>query len=165
MSSDMGSMQELDPERGDLRLLAWRGLHPESAAFWEWVRFDSASTCGQALSSGHRVIVSDIEACDWMAGTADLDGYRRSGIRAVQSTPLLSRSGRLHKVRRALPRLCVQEWQLPPGADSPEREIELGFRLLLRKYSQRGVPLLCSSLVTMPSRFMLMIASSLESTM
>jgi PAS domain-containing protein len=30
-----------------------------------------------------------------MAGTADLDAYRRSGIRAVQSTPLLSRSGRL----------------------------------------------------------------------
>ena len=30
-----------------------------------------------------------------MADTADLDAYRRSGIRAVQSTPLLSRSGQL----------------------------------------------------------------------
>ena len=30
-----------------------------------------------------------------MADTADLDAYRRSGIRAVQSTPLISRSGRL----------------------------------------------------------------------
>jgi PAS domain S-box-containing protein len=95
MSADMGSMQVLAPERGELWLLAWRGFHPESAAFWEWVRLDSASTCGQALSSGHRILVSDIEACDWMAGTADLDAYRRSGIRAVQSTPLLSRSGRL----------------------------------------------------------------------
>jgi PAS domain S-box-containing protein len=95
MSADMGSMQVLARERGELSLLAWRGLHPESAAFWEWVRLDSASTCGQTLSSGHRIIVSDIEACDWMAGTADLDAYRRSGIRAVQSTPLLSRSGRL----------------------------------------------------------------------
>lgn len=30
-----------------------------------------------------------------MAGTGDLDAYRRSGIRAVQSTPLVSRSGQL----------------------------------------------------------------------
>src|SRR5690348_9928937 len=30
-----------------------------------------------------------------MAGTADLDEYRRSNIRAVQSTPLVSRSGQL----------------------------------------------------------------------
>jgi PAS domain S-box-containing protein len=95
MSADMGSMQVLDLERGKLFLLAWRGFHPESAAFWEWVRLDSASTCGQALSSGQRVIVPDVEACDFMEGTADLDAYRRSGIRAVQSTPLLSRSGRL----------------------------------------------------------------------
>ena len=29
-----------------------------------------------------------------MAGTQDLEQYRRSGIRAVQSTPLQSRSGR-----------------------------------------------------------------------
>jgi PAS domain S-box-containing protein len=95
MSADMGSMQVLERERGELSLLAWRGFHPESAAFWEWVRLDSASTCGRALSCGHRVVVPDIEACDRMAGTADLDAYRRSGIRAVQSTPLLSRSGRL----------------------------------------------------------------------
>jgi PAS domain S-box-containing protein len=95
MSADMGSMQTLYPERNELRLLAWRGFHPESAAFWEWVRLDSASTCGAALSAGHRVTVPDVEACSFMAGTADLDAYRRSGIRAVQSTPLVSRSGRL----------------------------------------------------------------------
>jgi PAS domain S-box-containing protein len=38
-------------------------------------------------------MVPDIETCDFMAGTADLDEYRRSNIRAVQSTPLLSHSG------------------------------------------------------------------------
>jgi PAS domain S-box-containing protein len=95
MSADMGSIQVFDPERGELRLLAERGFHPESAAMWEWVRLDSASTCGMALSAGCRVIVPDIEACDAMVGTADLDAYRWSGIRAVQSTPLVSRFGRL----------------------------------------------------------------------
>jgi len=95
MSADMGSVQTFYPERNELRLLTWRGFHPGSAAFWEWVRLDSASTCGLALSAGARVVVPDVEACDFMVGTADLDAYRRSDIRAVQSTPLVSRSGRL----------------------------------------------------------------------
>jgi PAS domain S-box-containing protein len=95
MSSDMASMQLLDPKRRQLRLLAWKGFHPRSAAFWEGVYPDSTSTCGLALSTGRRVVVADIEACEYMAGTADLDEYRRSAIRAVQSTPLVSRSGQL----------------------------------------------------------------------
>jgi two-component sensor histidine kinase len=86
-------MQLLDPLKGELRLQAWRGFHLESAAFWKRVRLDSPTTCGAALSSGSRVIVDDTETCDFMAGTADLDFYRRSEIRAVQSTPLVSRSG------------------------------------------------------------------------
>jgi PAS domain S-box-containing protein len=95
MSSDMASMQLFDSESNRLRLLAWKGFHPQSAIFWEWVYLDSASTCGLALSSGCRVVVPDIETCEFMAGTADLDEYRRSKIRAVQSTPLVSRSGQL----------------------------------------------------------------------
>ena len=95
MSSDMASMQLLDPERNQLRLLAWKGFHPQSAIFWEWVYLDSASTCGLALTAGSRVVVPDIETCDFMAGTPDLDEYRRSSIRAVQSTPLVSRFGQL----------------------------------------------------------------------
>jgi PAS domain S-box-containing protein len=39
--------------------------------------------------------MQDIEACDSIAGTPDLDEFRRSNIRAVQSTPLVSRSGQL----------------------------------------------------------------------
>ena len=95
MSSDMASMQLFDSERNRLRLLAWKGFHPQSAVFWQWVNLDSASTCGLALSAGSRVVVPDTETCDFMAGTSDLDEYRRSNIRAVQSTPLISRSGQL----------------------------------------------------------------------
>src|SRR5215813_3960551 len=95
MSSDMGSMQTFHPEQNELRLLAWRGFHPESAAFWERVHADSASACGVALSAGRRVVVPDTKACYFMVGTGDFDACRRSNIRAVQSTPLVSRSGRL----------------------------------------------------------------------
>src|SRR5262249_36139962 len=95
MSAHIGSLQSFSPEQRELRLLVWKGFHPDSAAFWERVGLESATACGAALSVGHRVMVPDVEACDFMAGTADLDAYRQSGIRAVQSTPLVSRSGRL----------------------------------------------------------------------
>jgi hypothetical protein len=35
MSAHMGSMQVFHQERGELRLLAQTGFHPESAAYWE----------------------------------------------------------------------------------------------------------------------------------
>jgi len=95
MSADMASMQTFHPKQHELRLLAWRGFHPESAAFWDRVHLDSTCACGVALSAERRIIVPDTEACDFMAGTGDLEAARRSNIRAVQSTPLVSRSGRL----------------------------------------------------------------------
>jgi PAS domain S-box-containing protein len=95
MSSNMACVQLFDPKRNQLRLLAWKGFHPQSAVFWEWVSFDSASVCGLALSAGCRVVVHDVETSESIAGTPDLDEFRRSNIRAVQSTPLVSRSGHL----------------------------------------------------------------------
>ena len=98
MRSDFASMQMLFPERGsggELKLLAFRGFNPQAAEFWTWVRADSASTCGVALRTAQRVVVPDIEQCDFMVGTDDLDTYRQTAIRAVQTTPLLARSGRL----------------------------------------------------------------------
>jgi GAF domain-containing protein len=95
MRSDMASMQLLTPDQSNLRLLAWQGFDPAAVAFWEWVRVDGSSTCGVALRSGQRVMVPDVETCGFMAGTDDLETYRRAGIRAAQSTPLVSRTGRV----------------------------------------------------------------------
>ena len=95
MRSGFASIQMFYPERGELRLLAYRGFNPTAASFWEWVRPGSGSTCGAALATGDRSIVQDIELCDFMAGSEDLDTYRQTGIRAVQSTPLVSRTGRM----------------------------------------------------------------------
>jgi PAS domain S-box-containing protein len=95
MRSDFASMQMFYPERGDLKLLAYRGFNPTAANFWEWVRPRSGSTCGVALATGTRSIVPDIELCDFMADSDDLETFRQTGIRAVQSTPLVSRAGQL----------------------------------------------------------------------
>jgi PAS domain S-box-containing protein len=95
MSADMGSMQVYHPERDELRLLAERGFPPEEAAYWEWVRHDSGTPCGLALAAGCRVVVPDTQAFEAIVGSADFDAFRRLGIRAGQSTPLVARSGRL----------------------------------------------------------------------
>ena len=95
MRSDFASMQMFHPERSELRLLAYRGFNPAAAAFWEWVRPASGSTCGVSLAIRQRSIVADVELSDFMAGSEDLETYRHTGIRAVQSTPLISRTGRL----------------------------------------------------------------------
>ena len=98
MRSEYASLQRLYPERGQggqLRLLAFRGFNAQAAAFWEWVRADSDSTCGVALRTGARVVAPDVERCEFMAATEDLATYRQTGIRAVQTTPLVSRAGTL----------------------------------------------------------------------
>jgi signal transduction histidine kinase/DNA-binding response OmpR family regulator len=98
MRSEYASIQMYYPERGpagELRLLGFRGFNANAARFWEWVRPASESTCGIALMSRERVVVADVETCDFMAGSEDLRTYLETGIHAVQSTPLLSRGGQL----------------------------------------------------------------------
>jgi GAF domain-containing protein len=88
MRSDFASMQMFYPERGELRLLGYRGFNLIAAASFEWVRRGSGTTCSVALATGQRSIVPDIELSNFMAGTAELETFRQTGIRAMQSTPL-----------------------------------------------------------------------------
>jgi len=94
MASDAASLQILSSDGQALILIGWRNFHPASAAFWGRVSVGGGSTCGVALRDHARVIVTDVESCGFMAATPDLDEYRRSEIRSVQSTPLQSRAGR-----------------------------------------------------------------------
>ena len=82
MASDGASVQMLAADDTSLKLLAWTNFHPDSAAFWQRVEVGAGSTCSKALGDNERVVVADVEACEFMAGTADQQEYRRSGIRA-----------------------------------------------------------------------------------
>jgi PAS domain S-box-containing protein len=94
MRSQAASIQILDEKTGQLRLLGSRGLHPRSAEHWQIVDAQSASGCGEALRSGSRVIIADVEKHPPFAGDPALEEYRRCGLRSVQSTPLIARDGR-----------------------------------------------------------------------
>jgi two-component sensor histidine kinase/DNA-binding NarL/FixJ family response regulator len=96
LRADFGSIQKYRPEgddAGQLQLIRQRGFNREAAELWEWVRPDSCTTCGKALHTRQRVMVPDIRTCEFMAGSEDQATYLQTGILAVQSTPLLSRSG------------------------------------------------------------------------
>jgi signal transduction histidine kinase len=119
MRSDCSSLQMLHTDReapGELRLLSCRGFTDEAKQFWHWVRPDSRSTCGAAMRSRARVVVADVERDAMMAGSDDLATYRAAGIRAVQTTPLVSRDG-------ALVGMISTHWKQPhePG----ERDLRL----------------------------------------
>src|SRR5215467_4276044 len=96
MHSDFASVQMLFPERGtggELRLLAFRGFDPSAARLWEWVRADSNCTCGIALRDTRRVVAPDIATCDLITDLKQRQAYFQTGIRACQTTPLITRSG------------------------------------------------------------------------
>jgi len=95
MNSDGASIQTLDWDHDALRLLAWRGFEPAFGQTFELVGPDTETSCGAARRAGHRVIVSDVENCDFISSATALAKHRKTGIRAVQSSPLYSRSGRL----------------------------------------------------------------------
>lgn len=93
MRSDFASMQMLDTDRDALRLLAHRGFTREAVEAWTWIAPDTASACSAARRVRARVMIPDVEASRLLSSA--IETYRRAGIRAVQSTPLLARDGEL----------------------------------------------------------------------
>jgi PAS domain S-box-containing protein len=91
-AADLGSIQLLDAATGELHIAAQRGLPPGWLEYWSRVT-KGQGPCGTALELGERVIIEDIERSPLFVGTEALEIQRRAGVRAVQSTPLLSRSG------------------------------------------------------------------------
>lgn len=96
MRSDMASMQVVDESESALRLLAWRGFGPEFGEILSFVNGADAKTAySLAMQRGERVIVPDVETADFLVGTEALESFRKTRIRAVQSTPLISRDGQV----------------------------------------------------------------------
>jgi signal transduction histidine kinase len=97
MRSDYATMQVLHPGRGshgELRLIASRGLDEAAKQRFEWVSAKDATTCARALQTNARVIAPDLVQCEFMARSASQAALLEAGIRASQTTPLISRSGK-----------------------------------------------------------------------
>ena len=90
--ADFGTIQLIDPISSALRIVAERGFPQWWIDFWNSVP-TGQGTCGVSVELEDRVIVEDVEQSPVFTGTA-LEMHRNVGVRAVQSTPLVSRSGK-----------------------------------------------------------------------
>lgn len=90
--ADFGTMQLLNSEGGDLEITAHRGFSAEWLEFWDQTRAGEGA-CGTALQCKERVIVEDVETSPIFVGTPALAIQREASVRAVQSTPIFSRTG------------------------------------------------------------------------
>ncbi len=94
--ADFGCIQVFDPEAGELRISAQRGFSADWLAVWNRMTV-GRSVAAAALAKKTRMIIADTEESEHF-GVEALAALRRAGVRAGQSTPLISRTGELFGV-------------------------------------------------------------------
>ena len=107
MGAEKGTLQLLEGD--SLRIVAHHGHQQPFLDFFASAE-TKASVCGEATQRGERVAVPDVEESALFAGTPSLAVLREAGVRAVQSTPLTSRSG-------ALLGILTTHWAMPYSPD------------------------------------------------
>src|SRR5258706_12562613 len=89
-SADFGNVQLYNPETKTLEIVAYRGFQRSFLDYFSSVN-EPGAACGRAMQRRERVIIEDVLA------DPDFEPHRQIaasvGFRAVQSTPLFSRSG------------------------------------------------------------------------
>ena len=89
-NADFGNVQLYDPETKTLEIVAYRGFQKSFLDYFRSVN-EPGAACGRAMQRRERVIIEDVLA------DPDFEPHRQiaasAGFRAVQSTPLFSRSG------------------------------------------------------------------------
>ena len=91
--ADFGNIQLVDPE-GHLRIFVHRGFPDWWVEYWDTVSAGQG-VCGTSVVLGEHVIVEDVEQSPIFAGSPALDIQLKAGIRAVQSTPVITPSGQV----------------------------------------------------------------------
>ena len=90
--ADMGNIQLFDAKKGQLVIYVHRGFRDPFLKFFNSVHPGQAA-CGTALKSSARVVVPDIANSPIFSRTELLEVMLDAGVRAVQSTPIIGKSG------------------------------------------------------------------------
>jgi signal transduction histidine kinase len=107
MKADKGTLQLIDDE--SLTIVAHRGHKRPFLKFFSSAE-EVSSACGEAIRQRKRIIVEDVELSPLFAGKKAGTVLRNAGVRAVQSTPIICRKGKL------LGALSTQ-WSVPYSPD------------------------------------------------
>jgi PAS domain S-box-containing protein len=93
-AADVGHIQLHHPESGTLKIVASRGLGHEFLDAFAVVR-EGQGCCGEAMRLHERVVVEDVASDPLFARGHDVSVLLAAGVRAIQATPLVTRSGQL----------------------------------------------------------------------
>jgi len=92
--ADMGNIQLFDPKTGCLFIHVHRGFLEPFLQFFNRVHQGHAA-CGTALRTADRVIVPDVADSPVFSNSDCVEALLDANVRAVQSTPIVGRSGRI----------------------------------------------------------------------
>jgi len=92
VGTGLGNIQLADWTTGHLKIAAQRGFSSTFLEFFAQVGVDDCSACGRALRARDAIIVRDVEN-DEAFSSCSRSIVLGDGVRAVQSIPLISRSG------------------------------------------------------------------------
>ncbi len=92
--AEMGNVQLWDAASDALRIVAHRGFEQPFRDFFATVD-EGPAACREAFGQCQRVIVDDVAHSTLFAGTPAREVLLEAGVRAVQSTPLVSPTGQL----------------------------------------------------------------------
>jgi GAF domain-containing protein len=90
--ANMANLQLFDPGRGALHIAAQYGFGRQFLDYFDSVH-EGEAACGEAFKARGRVVVEDVTESPIFRGTTALEVLLDTGVRAVQSTPLIDGSG------------------------------------------------------------------------
>ena len=93
LEADMGNVQLFDPQARELRIVAHRGFRDDFLEHFRNAGADPGAVCARAAQHEQRAIVEDVLSDPGFAPHRAIAAS--AGFRAVQSTPVTSRSGEL----------------------------------------------------------------------
>jgi len=131
--ADRGNLQVLDPVTGSLRIAAQHGFSAEFLEYFAVVD-DDRSACGRAARESAQTVIADVNLDARFASHRDIAAA--SAFRAVQSTPLIGRSGRL---------LGVISTHYPRPYRPPARDLET-----MKRYGEMVGQIMTDHLGTSP---------------
>ena len=93
LGADKGNVQILNPERNVLTIACQQGFEQDFLDYFREVSAMDDSACGRALRKCEQVVIEDVEHDSGF--TPHRQVVRAEGFRAVVSTPLLGRDGKV----------------------------------------------------------------------
>jgi hypothetical protein len=94
-AADRGNIQLLEDDGAILALAVQRGFDEPFLRFFDTVQAGDAAACGAAMREKRRVTIEDVQTDRLLSGQPSQQVLLDAGVRAVQSTPLLTSSGEL----------------------------------------------------------------------